>query len=101
VLAAAGSDFSKIVKLNVYLKSYADFEAMNEVYITHFGDVKPVSAIFSCGACERARSDEFYHRRGRALRCWSYRLMRLWRWSVQRCAECGSISSRRIGGVIS
>jgi len=41
VLAAAGSDFSKIVKLNVYLKSYADFEAMNEVYITHFGDVKP------------------------------------------------------------
>ncbi|KIN06100.1 hypothetical protein OIDMADRAFT_17158 [Oidiodendron maius Zn] len=41
VLEAAGSDFSKIVKLNVYLKSYSDFEAMNEVYITHFGDVKP------------------------------------------------------------
>ncbi|KAH8595626.1 endoribonuclease L-PSP [Bisporella sp. PMI_857] len=41
VLEAAGSDFTKIVKLNVYLKSYADFAAMNEVYITHFGEVKP------------------------------------------------------------
>jgi enamine deaminase RidA (YjgF/YER057c/UK114 family) len=46
VLEAAGSDFSKIVKLNVYLKSYSDFEAMNEVYITHFGDVKPVSTVW-------------------------------------------------------
>ena len=42
VLEASGSDFSKIVKLNVYLKNYADFVPMNEVYITHFGDVKPV-----------------------------------------------------------
>jgi hypothetical protein len=46
VLEAAGSDFSRIVKLNVYLKSFADFQAMNEVYITHFGDVKPVSRPF-------------------------------------------------------
>lgn len=43
VLEAAGSDFSKVVKLNVYLKSWADFAPMNEEYITHFGDVKPVS----------------------------------------------------------
>jgi len=41
VLEAAGSDFSKIVKLNVFLKDYADFVPMNEVYITHFGDIKP------------------------------------------------------------
>ena len=45
VLEASGSDFSKIVKLNVYLKNYADFVPMNEVYITHFGDVKPVSVL--------------------------------------------------------
>lgn len=44
VLKAAGSDLSKIVKLNVYLKDYKDFIPMNEVYITHFGDVRPVSA---------------------------------------------------------
>jgi enamine deaminase RidA (YjgF/YER057c/UK114 family) len=31
VLAAAGSDFSKIVRLNVYLKSYADFVPMDKV----------------------------------------------------------------------
>jgi len=41
VLEAAGSDFTKIVKLNVYLKSFSDFAAMNEEYITHFGDIKP------------------------------------------------------------
>jgi enamine deaminase RidA (YjgF/YER057c/UK114 family) len=45
VLEASGSDFSKIVKLNVYLKNYADFVPMNEVYITHFGYVKPVSVL--------------------------------------------------------
>ncbi|KAG0652175.1 Enamine imine deaminase [Hyphodiscus hymeniophilus] len=41
VLEAAGSDFTKIVKLNVYLKDYKDFAPMNEVYITHFPGVKP------------------------------------------------------------
>lgn len=45
VLEASGSDFSKIVKLNVYLKDYKDFVPMNEVYITHFGSVKPVSNL--------------------------------------------------------
>ncbi|RDW83147.1 hypothetical protein BP5796_04638 [Coleophoma crateriformis] len=41
ILEAAGSDFTQIVKLNVYLKSYDDFGPMNGVYITHFGDPKP------------------------------------------------------------
>jgi 2-iminobutanoate/2-iminopropanoate deaminase len=41
---ASGGDFSKIIKLNVYLKDFKDFAPMNEEYITHFGDVKPVSA---------------------------------------------------------
>jgi 2-iminobutanoate/2-iminopropanoate deaminase len=45
VLEAAGSNFSKIVKLNVYLKSYDDFVPMNEVYISHFGEVKPVGSF--------------------------------------------------------
>lgn len=51
MLEAAGSDFSKIVKLNVYLKSFADFQAMNEEYITHFGDVKPVSRVLRAELC--------------------------------------------------
>jgi len=51
VLEAAGSDFTKIVKLNVYLKSYSDFVEMNEVYITHFGEVKPVSTTWFLTLC--------------------------------------------------
>lgn len=32
VLAAAGSSWEKVVKVNVYLKDMGDFAAMNEVY---------------------------------------------------------------------
>lgn len=32
VLAAAGSSWDKVVKVNVYLKDMGDFAAMNEVY---------------------------------------------------------------------
>ena len=36
VLAAAGVDFTHVVKTTVFLKSMADFAAMNEVYATYF-----------------------------------------------------------------
>lgn len=41
VLNAAGSDLSKVVKVNVFLASMDDFAKMNEVYMTYWGDVKP------------------------------------------------------------
>ncbi len=41
VLAAAGSDFSRVVKCTVYLKSIGDFTAMNEVYARYFPSEKP------------------------------------------------------------
>ncbi len=42
VLAAAGSDFTKVVKCNVYLKNMDDFAAMNAVYGKHFtGEAPP------------------------------------------------------------
>jgi 2-iminobutanoate/2-iminopropanoate deaminase len=45
VLAAAGSDFTKVVKCTVYLKSMADFAAVNAVYGRHFtGDAPPARA---------------------------------------------------------
>jgi 2-iminobutanoate/2-iminopropanoate deaminase len=48
VLAAAGSDFSRVVKCTVYLKSIGDFTAMNEVYARYFpsgpGDRPPARA---------------------------------------------------------
>src|SRR5271156_6473705 len=68
VLEAAGSDFNKIVKLNVYLKNYADFVPMNEVYITHFGAVKPVSLRHRS---ERLTLAKHLYRRALALRFWT------------------------------
>lgn len=45
VLASAGSDFTRAVKCNVYLKSIGDFAAMNAVYGRYFtGDVPPARA---------------------------------------------------------
>jgi 2-iminobutanoate/2-iminopropanoate deaminase len=42
VLEAAGSDFTRVVKCTVYLKSMNDFTAMNTVYGKHFsGDTPP------------------------------------------------------------
>jgi enamine deaminase RidA (YjgF/YER057c/UK114 family) len=41
VLEEAGSDINKVVKVNVFLASMDDFAAMNEVYMTYWGDVKP------------------------------------------------------------
>jgi len=36
VLAAAGVDFIHVVKTTVFLKSMADFAAMNEIYAKYF-----------------------------------------------------------------
>lgn len=36
VLAQAGTDFSSVVKVNVFLTDLADFAAVNELYSTYF-----------------------------------------------------------------
>jgi len=41
VLEAAGSSIENVVKVNVFLADMKDFGAMNEVYGTYFGEVKP------------------------------------------------------------
>jgi 2-iminobutanoate/2-iminopropanoate deaminase len=41
VLAAAGSDFNKVVKATVFLKDMNQFGELNEVYGTYFKDHKP------------------------------------------------------------
>ncbi|OJJ08045.1 hypothetical protein ASPVEDRAFT_34220 [Aspergillus versicolor CBS 583.65] len=41
VLEEAGSDITKVVKVNVFLSNMDDFTAMNEEYTKHWGDVKP------------------------------------------------------------
>jgi 2-iminobutanoate/2-iminopropanoate deaminase len=41
ILAAAGSDFARVVKTTVYLTDMADFQAMNDVYARAFGSHRP------------------------------------------------------------
>ena len=53
VLAAAGVDFTHVVKTTVFLKSMADFAAMNEVYATFFapsGTVPPARSTVQVAA---------------------------------------------------
>jgi len=42
VLAAAGLDFTHVVKTTVFLKSMADFAAMNAMYATYFASGETV-----------------------------------------------------------
>jgi 2-iminobutanoate/2-iminopropanoate deaminase len=44
ILEGAGSGLERIVKTTVYLRSLGDFQAMNEVYRRHVGDVPPARA---------------------------------------------------------
>lgn len=41
VLEASGTTIENVVKVNVFLSNMDDFAAMNEVYMTYWGDVKP------------------------------------------------------------
>ena len=41
ILRAAGSDFNRVLKANVYLTDLANFQAMNAIYAQYFGDHKP------------------------------------------------------------
>ena len=41
VLAAGGSDFSKVLKCTVFLSDMNDFAAFNKVYGSYFGEIPP------------------------------------------------------------
>jgi 2-iminobutanoate/2-iminopropanoate deaminase len=53
VLAAAGSDFSHVVKTTVFLVDMADFTAMNEVYSRAFGAHRPARSTVAVAALPR------------------------------------------------
>jgi 2-iminobutanoate/2-iminopropanoate deaminase len=44
ILEAAGSGLDRIVKTTVYLTDLGDFQAMNEVYKQHVGELPPARA---------------------------------------------------------
>jgi 2-iminobutanoate/2-iminopropanoate deaminase len=49
ILEAAGSGLDRLVKTTVYLTSLDNFQAMNEVYRRHAGDVPPARATVEVG----------------------------------------------------
>merc|ERR1711879_140642 len=53
VLENAGSDWDHVVKVNIYLKSMADFNAMNEVYEKMLPEVKPSRTCIQAGKLPR------------------------------------------------
>jgi 2-iminobutanoate/2-iminopropanoate deaminase len=50
ILEAAGSGLDRVVKATVYLRSLDDFQAMNDVYRRHVGDVPPARATVEVSA---------------------------------------------------
>lgn len=53
ILAAAGADFSQVVKTTVFLVDMADFTAMNEVYAGVFGNHRPARSTVAVAALPR------------------------------------------------
>jgi 2-iminobutanoate/2-iminopropanoate deaminase len=53
VLAAAGSDLSKVLKTTVFLHTMADFAAMNEVYARRFGSHRPARSTVAAAGLPR------------------------------------------------
>ncbi len=53
VLAAAGTDWSNVIKTTVYLRSMADFPAVNEVYARILGDARPARSTVEVAGLPR------------------------------------------------
>lgn len=53
VLEAAGGGLDTVVKTTVFLSDMGNFQAMNEVYATYFGDHRPARAAVQAAALPR------------------------------------------------
>lgn len=53
IVEAAGSDFERVVKTTVYLRSMADFAAMNEIYKKFFKNEPPARATVAVAGLPR------------------------------------------------
>jgi 2-iminobutanoate/2-iminopropanoate deaminase len=58
VLAAAGASLSDVVKTTVYLADFADFQAMNAVYVRAFPTDPPARATVGVSALPRGAKVE-------------------------------------------
>ena len=50
IVEAAGSSLEQVVRVTVYLQRIADFQAVNEVYATFFGQAPPARAALEVAA---------------------------------------------------
>lgn len=53
VLEAAGSQFTDVIKTNIFLEDMRDFDAINEIYEYHFKDHKPVRSTVAVRSLPR------------------------------------------------
>ena len=58
VLEAAGSSLEKVVKTTVFLSDVKDFEAMNRVYATYFGQTPPARSTVQAAALPKGADIE-------------------------------------------
>ncbi|MDR3232466.1 MAG: RidA family protein [Planctomycetaceae bacterium] len=58
VLAAAGTDWGKVVKTTVFLSDIADFTKMNAVYEKHLGGAKPARSTVQAAALPKGAEVE-------------------------------------------
>ncbi len=54
VLAAGGTSLDRVVKATVFLKTMADFPAMNDVYAEYFGASKPARSTVAVAELPRS-----------------------------------------------
>jgi len=53
VLASAGTSLDNVVKTTVFLASMSDFQAMNAIYATHFGEPAPARSTVAVAELPR------------------------------------------------
>ena len=58
VLAAAGTDWNRVVKTTVFMVDLADFGKMNAVYEQHLGDARPARSTVQVAALPRGAKIE-------------------------------------------
>jgi 2-iminobutanoate/2-iminopropanoate deaminase len=49
ILEEAGSELDRLVKTTVFISSFSNFKAMNEVYARHVGDTPPARSTVEVG----------------------------------------------------
>jgi 2-iminobutanoate/2-iminopropanoate deaminase len=58
VLEAAGSDFSRVLRSTVYLIDLANFQTMNAIYASYFGEHKPARTTVGVAQLPKGASIE-------------------------------------------